>query len=872
MASSDILSHTLSSITSIKLEEISNQQATFKDGKSDLLQIIEAEPNQENKIRFILDHVDNLATMGNLDDNESISLANIQKFLGQAHHDPSVSEALQKDWQNKIEKQLDIHSLRYEYASLYGRLVKEWLSASDNEASSSNGADFERVGRSEMHEQRARWEGYVFKAFNTDPAAIKTYLKQLFSSNGSVNMAWLAVRSATKDFEKSMACNRLGRSSISGQAQIETVHFDETSLKWVIAGLLRSDLLSDEKRKILKSFQTNKAVLAEVADVLNMRLSSLEKWKADESKVEERRQLNGRYRFYHDEDLLQTILLRYIGIKWSVHFKKTLVNFHNTANVWRSSSTTVPWEARKRRDFYLGSAHDNGISVESQLDEHFKNDILLEQLQDSIGEVRGGYDHETGEEIDDNRKSPQEITQSVLHVLASDIILKTHLGQDVTVVRSDFSWFGPSLPHSTMFAVLDHFGVSSRWIEFFRRALEAPMKFSDDGADVEARLRVRGTPISGPLSDMLGETVLFCLDFAMNQATNGAKLHRLHDDIWFWGSDRTCVEGWAVMTEFAQLMGLEFNPDKTGSVKIMHKGALKEDLPRALPKGDVCWGFLKLDSETGRFIIDQANVDKHIEELSRQLAGCKSIFDWIQAWNIYGARFFTTNFGRPAHCFGLAHVDQMLETFSKIQKKLFASTGGSVTSTLKQMLTDRFGVENIPEGYLYFPMSMGGLDVKNPFVGLYLVRDNISVDPNLYMTSYFEKENISYEKAKKAFETENVGRKAVSFEDAQKYREEGFMAFEEYTKYREQSSGTLGIKFTDMLAEPYQDNVVQTCDVASLVSQRAWLDMDPYHQWIIQLYAPEMIPRFGGLNIVEKGLLPIGMVSMFRESRFKWQG
>jgi hypothetical protein len=30
--------------------------------------------------------------------------------------------------------------------------------------------------------------------------------------------------------------------------------------------------------------------------------------------------------------------------------------------------------------------------------------------------------------------------------------------------------------------------------------------------------------------------------------------------------------------------------------------------------------------------------------------------------------------------------------------------------------------------------------------------------------------------------------------------------------------------------------------------------------------------RFGGLDIVEKGLLPTGMVTMFCESRFKWHG
>src|SRR4051812_9450622 len=99
--------------------------------------------------------------------------------------------------------------------------------------------------------------------------------------------------------------------------------------------------------------------------------------------------------------------------------------------------------------------------------------------------------------------------------------MKTRLGEEVCVVRSDFKWFGPSLPHSTMFAVLRFFKVSDRWISFFRRALEAPMKFHNDGDNAPIQVRKRGTPISGPLSDMLGETVLFVLDFAMNQQTNG---------------------------------------------------------------------------------------------------------------------------------------------------------------------------------------------------------------------------------------------------------------------------------------------------------------------------------------------------------------
>ncbi len=37
-------------------------------------------------------------------------------------------------------------------------------------------------------------------------------------------------------------------------------------------------------------------------------------------------------------------------------------------------------------------------------------------------------------------------------------------------------------------------------------------------------------------------------------------------------------------------------------------------------------------------------------------------------------------------------------------------------------------------------------------------------------------------------------------------------------------------------------------------------------------YGPEIVGRFGGLRIVDAGLLPMGMVTLFREKRVKWQG
>ena len=98
------------------------------------------------------------------------------------------------------------------------------------------------------------------------------------------------------------------------------------------------------------------------------------------------------------------------------------------------------------------------------------------------------------------------------------------------------------------------------------------------------------------------------------------------------------------------------------------------------------------------------------------------------------------------------------------------------------------------------------------------------------------------------------------------------MSFEEYTSYREQTSTLLCSEYILLLAEPAPRLLQQTSDVAARIERHVFSKLTSYDKWIIQLYGPDMIARFGGLTIVEKGLLPTGMVKMFQESRFKWQG
>jgi hypothetical protein len=472
-----------------------------------------------------------------------------------------------------------------------------------------------------------------------------------------------------------------------------------------------------------------------------------------------------------------------------------------------------------------------------------------------------------------------ETKQFLLHLLSTEILVNTRLHGEFTCVHSEFESWNPSLPHSTILAVLSFFGLSQKWLRFFRNFLAMPLKFMEDGSSAETKLRKRGAPGAHALSVICGESILFCLDYAVNQRTQGAQLYRMHDDFWIWSSNHdTVVKGWKAITEFAGLMGISLNDAKTGTVRIIGDNkSLVSELQRdpaidsSLPEGEIRWGFLYLDPVTGRFEIDQEMLDKHIQELKRQLQDKKSIFSWIQAWNTYAGRFFTSNFGKPANCFGRAHLDSMLECLERIQRSIFSDT--NVVEYLKNTIQERFGIATIPDGYLYFPASLGGLELHNPFIGLVQLRDSVSENPASALDDFAEAEAEAYREAKKQFDKGEIYHDT----DFKPQDADQFFSFEEYTRYREEFSaedeysGNLYDVFEKLLKQPEAETVDVNAADKMMLNSYGSLTGD-YWRWVAQLYGPDMIERFGGLSIVDAGLLPIGMVNLFREGKVKWQG
>lgn len=129
----------------------------------------------------------------------------------------------------------------------------------------------------------------------------------------------------------------------------------------------------------------------------------------------------------------------------------------------------------------------------------------------------------------------------------------------------------------------------------------------------------------------------------MNQTTDGAQLYRMHDDFWIWSSShQTVVKAWEAITRFSDVMGVTLNKGKGGTVRVVRDKNEPGDIDPSLPKGKIRWGFLYLDPTSGRFVIDRDMVNTHIDKLERQLQDRKSVFDWIQTWNAFAGRFFTS--------------------------------------------------------------------------------------------------------------------------------------------------------------------------------------------------------------------------------------
>ena len=403
--SSKVLSQTLHSLTTTKVRELHKQKDIFESRKKAILDRADRATNQQERVKILLKGL--LEGQGKsgftaLTHVVKFSLERIERFLEQSHYDTSVSTSMLEGYEAELRQKYSQQSKKYDFADLYSKLLEQWLQG-DNDSGSdkqsrtapvpsvnlqqaasedavSLDGSFELVEKDRLQQLKDKFAEVVFTPTLTNADAIDKHLHSLF-----------------KDVEAQKVLQKL-RDQIKGFGETFTnmdSPFSDTTLKATIRGLLKEDLLSEQKRAVLQDFLQNPIVLNEIADVLNMRFKNLSDWSWDAPDgmiIEPRAQLNGKWRVIMDEDILQAILLHYIALEWSVAMKRMLSDLI-TSKAWYSNET-ISREEEMLRYYYLGTtsaafpAKDN---VQKARLDTYKENFFLNHLPNNVEEVSSAF-------------------------------------------------------------------------------------------------------------------------------------------------------------------------------------------------------------------------------------------------------------------------------------------------------------------------------------------------------------------------------------------------------------------------------------------------------------------------------------------------
>ncbi|KAF3922244.1 hypothetical protein ABW20_dc0101858 [Dactylellina cionopaga] len=947
------IAETRTLVTAVKLKELYVEKKEREDHLLPILQRVEKATTEKEKLEILIEGHGNRNTKFLADIFEHNS--NALDILAMAKNDPSISDEVFKPQRVQAEEAIRKLLLKSQYTSLFGSIFNEWMnfegksdlpddendgvrtpkSDDDSTINLSSGV----MGRPEKYTQKAELESIIFSPDpDAKPEEYVKYLEDLFKQ-AEEEAKKLSTKKPTlrleSDDESDEMSDEEGREESSSKNDTDEYDYfggygsEDISLKKLrntvgrfsgsfrkheslqaadvkqaIHGLVSGELLTEPKKAACKEILLSDVIIDEIAMVLTLRLREIENWKYSESSIQLnfRRHLNGKYRCYADEPLLDAIFLQWIGVKWGMEQEVR--------------STMLPKETQKKST--------KSIDIHRKI---FMKEFFLTLLPESLYDFRTYNEDGDDQEKKDNEKIRRARNEELKQMLLQRLLIDRQYaeavnpGKPFTVVQADAFRFAQSQSHEIILALMKFIGVTSHWLKFFETFLKLPARFEAGG---EVRESKRGVPISHPLGLVFGEVQLFLMEFAINRATRGTlqvfRTMQMHDDFWWWGEDeKQCELGWKTIKEYSALAGTNWNLDKSGCVRISSQAVESDTSASSLPTGEISWGFIKLGTD-GIWKIKQDEVEKHIEEMRRQMDSQKSILGIVSAYNRY-MKFFVRNFAKPTRAFGKQHVEQIVAAVNKIHSALFPSHNGDVLSYIASLISSRFGEElpgKVLPSWLLMPVANGGLGVRNalfdihPVLQAYIIEEEDYERQKRYGGNYYNPQNFKQCLKKDKVEYELVrdlwlkNPKIVKIEwehdipdkwfsgieewlasrDAargsrRRRKQHPFMTFEEYVLGRRSKFDYWGDVWSGLSEAPDGINRysfperINKALLNNAYSPVEWLKADykkttPYwRSWLLS-FGEQSLDAFGDFRITNEGRLPVAMIDIYMNLKTKW--
>ncbi|KAJ4150155.1 hypothetical protein LMH87_010918 [Akanthomyces muscarius] len=861
--------------------------------------------------------------------HESIEsrLNTIERMLSNAKFSSGFSTSAASSWREELLAYLRQCQRRMEYTILFGKLTNEWagfrfselsdsITSTQQSTSNSDAASEDEgsvsVGRKEMHEQRQVWEGLVTNLRTSDQDKIVEFLDDLFHSGPRHKKDGSSVEELA-DLRPALLGKMRG--SIFRGAK-DPIVVNVAVVKAAIKAILGADQLTSEKRRAMIDLSNREDVLSEIADILkiDLKLAAIERWSWGDSsiKAQMRKAINGKYRVYMDIELLDSILIHCVGQSVSVHIHNALKKawFPTVSSIWtaREDANRTAAISSHIPDFTNNNTLNSTRVLRNEI---YKKIFFSPRLPKGMTDENSGvgrYDDDGSDAAEDKvqknltdlQEGPPNVVNlktDILRVCSAEMSVQKIVHGQFCLLQSDFEWFGPSLPHSTLTTIMEYFHFPKELVQFTKSFLDMHIQFQEDGRDGAVLTRKTGIPVSFQLTDGISELLLFVLDFAVNQSTNGAHLYRNHDDLWFWGQPSQCVTAWETIRQFTQIMGLKLNNEKTAFAHAVdesnprYKPASELDLAR-LPAGKVKWGFLQFDEKQWKWAANKAAIEDHMDELRFQLKTRTSVMSHVQAYNAYMKNFLPNNFGPVIVGLGDDHPIMVLEALQHAQRYLYRSdsgegSSGTVAHHVRKAIKERFGDDvkgQVPDCFLYMGVEYGGLGLANPapafaqFIQLPksdLADDQKALPPMKHALKELNSAiSEDYRLASKSFVSRLNNKKhkhrmgSRQFEATDSDSSEGsdltefarkvdgapkFMSFSTYMGTTEQQSCAMRHFYETLLEEPVADWSVSN------------------KTWAAKMFDGELEGLFGGY-MAEEEFLSLGLYRTLAEEKVRWSG
>jgi hypothetical protein len=797
-------------ITAMKLRELRRQRETLRHAYRALGESAAEDDAPAVRLRRMYHGLRALRSAGQPLHPEVV---NLEILLREADAG-AASEAVVTLWRERLESEAASGRLRSEFVYLFGALLEEWT----RETGGGNAAARDEAARAtkEMRE---------IALSAPEPNRHRPLFDALFDDMGPSLSAW--------------------GEALTGRLTETLGKFPRYDLETLLERLGRDVYQTLRLRTDARRFAASAPLRKELADALTILTGEREAWDwPSEGFTARARWARIRWRLYLNADLPTVCLLESLGKGWQEVFEerlaapqsasspmarlRKLVEMHAPGSILEAARRDLPqgqqalgpFEGEEPADLW-----EFGLPDEEEGDGPRWGSVVT-QREEAIKEISQASREAYEGDYSESAANP------VVRLVHAEVQLARAAFPDrpLYVVKADLRDFYARIPHDVLLTILERLGVSAVDREFVARFLSPPIRADRDAEPIRAR---RGVPMNFTLSALLADLLLRLMERYVRQGAPRVRILRQIDDICLLTPHADdALSGWRRIGEFCAAVGLEVNAEKSGAVCL--GGTLPDGgLPTALPR----WGMIELGAD-GAWRVHRETFAAYAERSRERAKEIPSLLGRVQAYNT-DAQYLLNALSLGA-ALGDTHRAEAFDAVRDFHHAFFGP-GRGVTSGLRDEILQRFPpdiggdarADAIPDGWLYWPLTAGGLGLKNP----------------LLIAGQFAQAYDSREKPVAP--------------DASARTPDWERASNEWAAYYRRLLLALEV------GEPEETRVMETL-VKDFVARGAEItsgaqtDLSAYWKWVLYTYGPQILQRFGTFRFLITELVPLQLISQQR--------